>query len=217
MLFNSAIFILIFLPITLLGFFFLARQGFKFLSMTWLLLTSLFFYGYWKPAYLILLLISILVNYGFGNAINNSKPGSKSSKILLICGIVINLALIGYYKYAGFLLKSVNNIFNINLPISQIILPLAISFYTFTQIAYLVDTYRQESEKYDLLKYSLFVTFFPQLIAGPILRHNELIPELNQTSTFKFYHKNLANNFVHHILDPVTSAQRNPQGAPRNL
>ena len=200
MLFNSAIFIFIFLPITLLGFFLLAHQGFKFASITWLLLTSLFFYGYWKPAYLILLLVSILVNYGFGNAINNSKPGSKQAKILLVCGIVINLALIGYYKYAGFLLKSVNSIFNIELPIPEIILPLAISFYTFTQIAYLVDTYRQECEKYDFRKYSLFVTFFPQLIAGPILRHNQLIPELNQTYTFSFSHKNLAMGLTLFVL-----------------
>jgi alginate O-acetyltransferase complex protein AlgI len=144
--------------------------------------------------------VSILVNYGFGSAIKNSKPGSKQAKILLICGIAINLALIGYYKYAGFLLKSVNYILNIDLPIPQIILPLAISFYTFTQIAYLVDTYRQEAEKYDFLKYSLFVTFFPQLIAGPILRHHELIPELNQTSTFSFSHKNLAMGLTLFVL-----------------
>ena len=200
MLFNSAIFIAIFLPITLLGFFILANQGLTFASITWLLLTSLFFYGYWKPAYLILLLVSVLTNYCFGSAISNSKQGSKQAKLLLLCGITINLALIGYYKYAGFLLKSVNSIFNIDLPIPQIILPLAISFYTFTQIAYLVDTYRQEAEKYDFLKYGLFVTFFPQLIAGPILRHNELIPELNKISTFKFSHKNMAMGLTLFIL-----------------
>lgn len=200
MLFNSAIFIIIFLPVTLVGYFLLAGRGLKLASIAWLLLTSLFFYGYWKPVYLILLLVSILGNYYFGKAISNSPQGSKQAKLLLGCGIAMNLASIAYYKYAGFFVKSINSLFHLNLPISQIILPLAISFYTFTQIAYLVDTYRQEAQKYDLFRYSLFVTFFPQLIAGPILRHNELIPELNQTATFIFSPKNFAMGLTLFIL-----------------
>ncbi len=198
MLFNSYIFIFVFLPITLIVFFGLARYRYLKMAKIWLAITSLFFYGYWNPPYLILMILSIVFNHQMGQAIDKAELKSKEAKTLLWIGIIINLLTIGYYKYAEFSLASINGIFRSNLSIPEVILPLAISFYTFTQIAYLVDAYRGETKeyKYDLLTYSLFVTFFPQLIAGPILRHDELIPQFNKLKNFIFSHKNFGYGLV---------------------
>ncbi|MEQ9671580.1 MBOAT family O-acyltransferase [Coleofasciculus sp. G2-EDA-02] len=194
MLFNSYVFIFIFLPITLIVFFGLAK--FKLLKLATICLTisSFIFYGYWNIAYLPLLVISIVFNHQMGKAIENTKPEGKEAKILLWVGISINLAIIAYYKYANFFLYSINGILNTELIIPTIILPLGISFYTFTQIAYLVDAYRGETKNsnYDLLTYSLFISYFPQLIAGPILRHDELIDQFRQKRHFIFSQKNMA-------------------------
>ncbi|WP_246844088.1 MBOAT family protein [Hydrocoleum sp. CS-953] len=129
-----------------------------------------------------------------GKFIAEAKPESKRANVLLWVGIAVNLAIISYYKYANFFLDTVNSVVSTNLNAGQIILPLAISFYTFTQIAYLVDAYRGETREtnYDLLTYSFFVVFFPQLIAGPILRHDELIPQFRQLRNFIFSQKNMA-------------------------
>ncbi len=202
MLFNSYEFIFIFLPITLVCFFILIRLHLLTAAKVWLLMTSLFFYGYWKITYLPLLLISVVVNYYFGKYINKSTLKSKQAKILLWTGVGFNLGILGYYKYANFFLNSVNQLFNTGWTLPTIFLPLAISFYSFTQIAYLVDAYQGQTKdrEYDLLSYSLFVTFFPQLIAGPILRHDELIPQLKQIRNFIFCHKNMAIGTVLFIL-----------------
>jgi alginate O-acetyltransferase complex protein AlgI len=206
MLFNSYEFLFVFLPITLLGFFGLLHFNYFRGAISWLLVTSLIFYGYWNPAYLPLLLVSIVGNYLFGYFIQKSvwvssqnpdqKATSKSShaKYLLWFGIAFNLGMLGYYKYAEFLLSSVNSLLHTGFPVPSILLPLAISFYSFTQIAYLVDAYRGETQdqNYDLISYTLFVSFFPQLIAGPILRHSELIPQLKRAEHFAFSHKNIA-------------------------
>lgn len=194
MLFNSYVFIFVFLPITLILFFGLAK--FKLLKLATICLTisSFIFYGYWNITYLPLLLISIVFNHQTGKAIEHSQPEGKKAKILLWGGIAVNLAIIGYYKYANFFLSSINGIIHTNLNLPTIILPLGISFYTFTQIAYLVDAYRGETKQsnYDLLTYSLFITYFPQLIAGPILRHDELINQFRQKRHFIFSQKNMA-------------------------
>jgi alginate O-acetyltransferase complex protein AlgI len=207
MLFNSYVFIFIFLPITLIGYFLLGKFRLIKAAKVWLLITSLFFYGYWNPPYLIVMVISIVFNHQMGNAIANALPGDNISsvtqrnskqnskaKLLLWVGIVINLVSICYYKYMNFFLASVNGVLSSDFTLQKIILPLGISFYTFTQIAYLVDVYRGETQenKYDLVTYSLFVVFFPQLIAGPILRHDELIPELSKFRKYFFSHKNFA-------------------------
>ncbi|MGF1478098.1 MAG: MBOAT family O-acyltransferase [Cyanophyceae cyanobacterium] len=194
MLFNSYIFIFCFLPITLTIFFCLARFRQLQAAKVWLTISSLFFYGYWNISYLPLLVGSIIFNHQIGHRIALTKPESRQAKALLWIGICVNLAAIAYYKYANFFLTSVNVVANTRLALPTIILPLAISFYTFTQIAYLVDAYRGETKtaNYDLLTYSLFVVFFPQLIAGPILRHDELIPQFRQLRNFIFSHKNFA-------------------------
>ena len=194
MLFNSYLFIFGFLPLTFILFFILTNLRLIKIAKVWLTIASFTFYAYWNIAYLPLLLISIIFNYQMGRLIAYVKSKNKKALVFLWIGIGGNLAIIAYYKYANFFLSSVNELISTKLIIPEIVLPLAISFYTFTQIAYLVDVYRGETQdsNYDLLTYSLFVTFFPQLIAGPILRHNELIPQFRQLRNFVFSHKNIA-------------------------
>lgn len=202
MLFNSYVFIFGFLPITIIVFFALCKFHLIKGAIWWLAFASLFFYAYWNISYLPIMLISVGANYYIGEEIQRSLSNRQRAKTLLWVGIILNLANIGYYKYANFFVTSWNQLFHTEWSISEISLPLAISFYTFTQIAYLVDVYRGEHEKYkyDLVSYSLFISFFPQLIAGPILRHNELIPELRQIRTFVFSHKNVAMGLTMFIL-----------------
>ena len=194
MLFNSYVFIFSFLPLTLIIFFGLTKFGLIKIAKILLIISSFTFYGYWNVAYLPLLIISIFWNYQMGRFIADAKPESQQANVLLWIGIAVNLAIISYYKYANFFWDTVNSVVSTNLNAGEIILPLAISFYTFTQIAYLVDAYRGETREtnYDLPTYSLFVVFFPQLIAGPILRHDELIPQFRQLRNFIFSQKNMA-------------------------
>jgi alginate O-acetyltransferase complex protein AlgI len=204
MLFNSYVFILVFLPVTLIGFFGLTRFGLIKESILWMAVTSLFFYGYWNPAYVPLLLISIVGNYLIGYAINRAELRSFRAKSLLLFGICFNLLILGYYKYARFIVVSLNQIFPLDWTEPNIILPLAISFYTFTQMAYLVDAYRGKIKNlnYNVITYGLFVIFFPQLIAGPILRHDELLPQLRdrEKSIFIFSWENFARGLTLFIL-----------------
>lgn len=202
MLFNSYEFIFIFFPVTLIVFFGLAKFRLKNAAKVWLTIASLAFYGYWSIAYLPLLLISVAGNYFFGQSIDGSSPASRRAKILLWLGICFNLGILGYYKYADFFVNSVSNLLSVDWFIPEILLPLGISFYSFTQIAYLVDAYKGETKncKYDFLSYCLFVVFFPQLIAGPILRHDELIPELNKSKNFIFSHENFAVGLTYFVI-----------------
>ncbi len=195
MLFNSPEFIFFFLPITLLGFICIRRfepvsryQP----SIFWLVAASLFFYGWWNPANLILIIVSILFNYGWGYLLGHDQFSQKLRKSLLILGIGFNLALIGYYKYAHFLGENLNSLFNRQWQLPAIILPLAISFFTFQQIAYLVDAYRGETKEYNFLNYCLFVTFFPQLIAGPIVHHKDVLPQFEAKSSTRISQHTIA-------------------------
>lgn len=202
MLFNSYIFILAFLPLTMVVFFALSHRGWLQAAKLWMLIASLFFYGYWNPAYLPLLLISIGGNYLIGFAINQCELKSQKSQILLSLGVIFNLVILGYFKYANFFVNSINSVVKSDWNIPEIVLPLAISFYSFTQVAYLVDAYRGEikESQYDLTTYGLFVVFFPQLIAGPILRHDELIPQLGDRSKFYFSDANFSRGLTLFIL-----------------
>ncbi|MEM1368815.1 MAG: MBOAT family protein, partial [Cyanobacteria bacterium P01_H01_bin.15] len=202
MLFNSYIFIFLFLPISFGVYFLLATRQWLRAAQIWLLAASLFFYGFWKPPYLILMVVSIVFNHQMGAAIANAELGSKKAKTLLWVGIGANLAAIAHYKYAGFVASSLNVILQTSWNVGDIFLPLAISFYTFTQIAYLVDAYRGEvkGNNYDLVTYALFVAFFPQLIAGPILRHDELIPQLRDWQNYTFNHTNIGQGLSLFIL-----------------
>ncbi|WP_036476582.1 MBOAT family protein [Myxosarcina sp. GI1] len=192
MLFNSHEFILLFLPISLLGFFLISSTGHYQIVTIWLVAVSMFFYAWWNPVYLKLLIFSILFNYYLGIILSQSQINNFKSKLILSGGISFNLALLGYFKYAIFLITVVNSIINTNFTLQQIILPLAISFFTFQQIAYLIDAYRGKTKEYSFLNYCLFVSFFPQLIAGPIVHHQEIIPQFEDRSIYKFEPENLA-------------------------
>jgi D-alanyl-lipoteichoic acid acyltransferase DltB (MBOAT superfamily) len=181
LLFNSYEFIFAFLPITAAVFFLLVRSPFRRMAAGWLALASLFYYAWWTPAYLPLLLASIGGNYLLGRAIAAAAAWRRA---LLILGIGLNLAAIGWFKYAGFLADNLNGFLGTHLDPGVIVLPLAISFFTFQQIAYLVDVYRGEVQERGFVPYLLFVTFFPQLIAGPIVHHGEMMPQFRRALRF---------------------------------
>lgn len=190
MLFNSYEFILVFLPITLVVFFYIGNIGHHRVAITWLVAASLFYYGWWNPAYLSLILASMFVNYGFGVVLGRQSASEGirtwNKKTLLILGIALNLGLLGYFKYANFFVDTVNYLAGSQFNLEKIILPLAISFFTFQQIAYLVDAYRGEAREYNFLHYCLFVCFFPQLIAGPIVHHKQMLPQFAREETYRF-------------------------------
>ncbi len=183
MLFNSYEFIFVFLPITFFIYFFLNHKRLTKLSNAFLFVASLFFYSWWNVAYLPLILTSIIFNYFIGNRITEAQRdggNGVSAKATMIYGVAVNLGLLGYFKYSDFFISNVNFTFGTEFTLLHIVLPLAISFFTFQQIAYLVDTFRGNSKEYDFINYGLFVTFFPQLIAGPIVHHKEMMPQFAQ-------------------------------------
>jgi D-alanyl-lipoteichoic acid acyltransferase DltB (MBOAT superfamily) len=172
-LFNSPVFVFLFLPIAWLGYLMalrlpIARSGIAFLG-----LASIFFYGWWNPAFLPLLGVSIVFNYGMGRLLGSPR----ATKGWLVAGIVANCGLIAYFKYANLLSSSVGAITGFETPVFDVLLPIGISFYTFTQIAYLVDTYQARRAEKSFSAYLLFVTFFPHLVAGPVLHHSEMMPQ----------------------------------------
>jgi len=183
-LFNSYIFILCFLPITWIIFFAIAKYS-NVGAAFFLFLASLFFYGWWNPAYVLLLLLSSAFNYGISRAILASH-GPRLQKGWLVAGVVGDLAVLCYFKYFAFLLS----IFGLTPPAHTTALPLGISFFTFTQIAFIVDTYRRQAALTTAVHYGLFVTYFPHLIAGPLLHHKQIIP---QFISEKMYVPNLEN------------------------
>ena len=201
MLFNSYGFIFLYLPLVLLGFFQLGRISHAY-AAAWLALASLFFYGYWNPAYVGLLLGSIIFNYALGTWIAkarirteqrglrtekpalNTQSSALSPQPLLFVAISANLLLLGYYKYANFFVGSVNSVAGTQWDMGSIILPLGISFFTFTQIAFLADTYQGKVKEYNFVHYLLFVTYFPHLIAGPVLHHKDMMPQFAHSSTY---------------------------------
>ena len=157
------------------------------------MIASLFFYGWWRPVYLVLLVISLLANFGFGRGLSPESGLSASIRRLMLgISIAFNLGLLGYFKYANFFVDSLGALLDTGWSIETIVLPLAISFYSFQQIAYLVDVFRGEAHEYSFLHYCLFVIFFPQLIAGPIVHHKEMLPQFARRETFRFSHENLA-------------------------
>lgn len=194
MLFNSYEFVLIFLPITCLGFQLLAKNLSRRPAIMWLTAASLVFYGYWNPPYLFLLILSIGINYIIGKSLANycSKNDKAKGKLLLFSGITFNLGLIAYYKYFNFFLDNVNSLVDTNFSAGNIFLPLGISFYTFQQISYLIDSLEGETKHYKFLDYCLFVTFFPQLIAGPIVTHQEMMPQFSSRPQSRVNQENLA-------------------------
>ncbi|MFV0278430.1 MAG: MBOAT family O-acyltransferase [Parahaliea sp.] len=180
MLFNSFEFLLFFLPATLALFVISARHFGNQAALGVLVLCSLFFYAWWNPVYLVLLLFSMVFNFQIGK-----RLGQHSHRGLLAFGIALNLGLIAYYKYAGFIVLNLNTLLSTHWSLGAIVLPLAISFFTFQQIAYLVDSHRGITREYQFIHYALFVSFFPELIAGPIVHHRDMLPQFVRPGRFR--------------------------------
>ena len=191
MLFHSYEFLFVFLPLVFLGYFGFLRLGFLTAARLLLLGMSWLFYAYWNPVYLPLLFTSIAVNFGLSRWILScpEKKGGRR-KQLMVVGVLFNLGLLGWFKYADFLIGNVN-LAGADLPLMELVLPLAISFFSLQQIAFIVDAYRGVDTRGGLLDYCLFVSFFPQLIAGPIVHHREIIPQLRDSAGHRINYANL--------------------------
>lgn len=186
MLFNSYIFIFLFLPITLFGWHTLNHIKKHNLAIWFLSVMSLLFYGYFNISYSIILIGSIIFNFCISSLFQKCDSSIVKRRLLLIVGLVINLGILGYFKYYDFFIANINSLFNLSFNMKNILLPLGISFFTFQQISFVVDRYRNNAPHYSFSKYTAFVTFFPQLIAGPIVLHSELVPQFEDLSKKKF-------------------------------
>jgi D-alanyl-lipoteichoic acid acyltransferase DltB (MBOAT superfamily) len=202
MLFNSWFFLIVFMPMCLAVYYAAIRTQRLQSALRWLALCSLVFYGWWDYRYLVLLGVSILFNYFIGNQLVRCREGDElpRRKHLLLIGILCNLLALGYYKYTVFFVTTIESFYGLGLKIPEIILPIGISFFTFTQIAYLVDAYQGKAEEYSLLNYVLFVTFFPHLIAGPILHYREMMPQFENPKIMVVDWQNIGVGTVVFIL-----------------
>lgn len=196
MLFNSYSFLFVYLPIVVGGFFFLCHRHLVKAAKAWLLIASLIFYAYWDCRYVPLLIASIAFNYSCGKRILE-VIGTNWAKRLLLFGIIVNLALLFYFKYANFF---ITNILGNTLTFAEVVLPLGISFFTFTQIAYLVDASRQQAERSDFVSYGLFVTIFPHLIAGPILHHKPMLKQFDSLRMYVFQWSNVSQGIFLFVI-----------------
>jgi alginate O-acetyltransferase complex protein AlgI len=191
MLFNSYAFIFSFLPAALVGFHLLNRFGRRAAAL-WLILLSVVFYGWWNPQFVILLLASVGLNYIASEVIAAAEPRPKLQAACLTVAIAANLTALIYYKYLASVIHAATGLGLIEGAVPDIVLPLGISFFTFTQIGYLIDTKQGVAKERGLLNYVLFVTFFPHLIAGPILHNREIMPQFGKPETYRFSGENLA-------------------------
>jgi D-alanyl-lipoteichoic acid acyltransferase DltB (MBOAT superfamily) len=195
LLFNSFEFIFAFLPITFFIYFYLNHLRVVEASKGFLLFSSLFFYSWWDIIYLPIILSSMLFNYILSHYLmqqDRKLENILSKKSILTFGILVNISLLGYFKYTDFFLENFNLTFNTKIELLHLALPLAISFFTFQQISYLIDSYKQKMKEYNFLNYALFVTFFPQLIAGPIVHHKEMMPQFSKNKNKIKNYKNIA-------------------------
>jgi len=190
MLFNSWEFLLVFLPLTFAVYFYLNHLQKTYIAKAWLFLASMIFYGWWNPGYLLIISVSIVVNFCVARWLSGFEGLPR--KAIMIAGIVFNIGLLGYYKYADFFIDNFNYVFGYDYNLLNIILPLGISFFTFQQIAFVVDTYKGTLPKTDFIEYGTFVTFFPQLVAGPITHHREMIPQFQDPARFSINLDNIA-------------------------
>ncbi|MBF0165732.1 MAG: MBOAT family protein [Magnetococcales bacterium] len=200
MLFNSYAFIFGFLPITLLCFFATSKFSHR-LAELLLVVASLFFYGWYNQKYVFLLLTLIVINYLYSYAISCARQRSASTaKTILTVSIINNLGLLIYFKYANFFIVNIGHMAGIELKVLNVVLPLGVSFFTFTQIAFLVDVYRGIAREYSFIRYALFVIYFPHLIAGPMLHHKQIIPQFERQDTYKFSLNNFSAGLTVFII-----------------
>jgi alginate O-acetyltransferase complex protein AlgI len=187
MLFTTSTFAFLFLPIVLLGYYGLGRSSAT-AAAAWLFAASVFFYGYWMPEFTLLLLVSIAINFRVGSAIQAARSNDKSGRARnwLVVGLIFNLGLLDYFKYANFFISNLAALVGAHWLALGIILPIGISFYSFTQIAFLVDTLQGKVQEVRPIHYGLFVTFFPHLVAGPVLHHAQMMPQFAVASSYRF-------------------------------
>ena len=189
------------MPLTLFVYFLLNKYKLEKSGKLWLLLCSLFFYAWWKPIYLVLLMASMLFNYFAGQRLNYVED-PKWRKIFYIGCLMVNLSVLLYFKYANFFVDNLNYLLpkGHELIIDPIILPLAISFFTFQKFAYITDSYKGETKGYNFLDFSLFVAFFPQLIAGPIVHHKQIVPQFESHSQKLFNTDNFVRGLYQFLM-----------------
>ncbi len=201
MLFNSYQFIFIFFPVVLAGYFLLGKTRYNKLANLWLFLSSLAFYGYWDISFLPLLIGSILVNYTLSGGILRGKRLNSilQQKIFFSLGLLFNLGLLGVYKYLDFFLENINRLGG-GFTLLHLILPLGISFFTITQILYLLDCYAGVAKDHDFINYALFVSFFPHLLAGPILYHKPMMEQFGNSALHRLNWDNMASGLILFII-----------------
>jgi alginate O-acetyltransferase complex protein AlgI len=189
-LFNSYAFIFAFLPVVVLVYYLIGQRS-DTLSAVWLAVASLFFYAWWSTEYLWLLVASFTFNYAAGFALARAKA-SAARRTVLVAAVALNLAVLAYYKYANFFFDLLAGLGAPAHHLAGVILPVGISFFTFTQIAFLVDVWQRKAAEPKFTHYALFVTYFPHLIAGPILHHGEMMPQFRDRATHRFTAENLS-------------------------
>ena len=194
MLFNSYPFLLAFFPVVFFVFFLVGRFSHRTAAL-WLALASLFFYGYWSVAALPLLLVSVCANYWFAIQVTPTSNGQSYQSRWLIAALVFNLGLLAYFKYANFLIDNANLALHAlsapQLRALNVVLPIGISFFTFTQIAFLVDCREGKVRERNFAHYLLFVTYFPHLIAGPVLHHSQMMPQFRDSKPYRMHSSNI--------------------------
>ncbi len=192
MLFNSYIFVLFFLPVTIIGYFSLNHFRLNRIAMIFLLGMSLWFYGYFNYYYLSIMVVSIIANFLFYKAIGRFASKKILKRAIAFIAIVLNVGALFYFKYFDFFVENINAVFQTDFALRNILLPLGISFFTFQQISFVIDAYKGEIPDYNFVNYACFVTFFPQLVAGPIVTHDELVPQFADLSKKRFNWNNFS-------------------------
>lgn len=179
MVFSSTIFLCVYLPLVLLGYYICPKKG----RNLFLLIASLVFYAWGEPKYVFLMIFSILVNYIFGRLMDKHRENKKRLKLMLVLSVVIDLGLLSVFKYTDFIITNVNAIFGANFDLLNIALPIGISFYTFQAMSYTIDVYRNDVRvQKNLIDFGMYITMFPQLIAGPIVRYADVQDQLAERS-----------------------------------
>ena len=192
MLFNSYVFMLAFLPVTLIVYFLLGRLPERIpANKVFLVLASFVFYGYNNPRYVPIIVCSILVNYALSQGMLAARRKCIRLPLMLL-GLSLNLGVLFYFKYHDFFCETLNGAFGFSFALNRVALPLGISFFTFQQLSYVIDSYKRTVPRYNILDYALFVTFFPQLVAGPIVLHSEIVPQFADPKNRRFNFDNFA-------------------------
>lgn len=200
MLFNSYIFIFLFLPLALLGWYGLNKIKWYRGAQIFLIAMSLWFYAYFHIRYLFLILTSCLANYFLSYVLARTERTERVVRAVRVLGIVLNLGLLGYFKYYDFFIENLNAAFGADFHVRHILLPLGISFFTFQQMSFLIDRCRNDAPHYGIVDYLTFVTFFPQLIAGPIVLHSELVPQFQDLNKRTFRCESFARGIAYFVI-----------------